>query len=402
MKPIAYSSAALLLAALLVCSACDSATKSPAGSQPAQSPLVSQPAQTNTSQQTYRAEIAAEGLDVPWDMAFVPDGRIFITERTGTVRVMEQGKLLSEPVLALKSAGAAFVNKGESGLLGIAADPNFNSNGFLYVYHTYEDKGNMRNRVIRLAVKNNKAAIDKVIIDGIPGQSNHDGGRIRIGPDGMLYITTGDAQETKLSQDSASLAGKILRLTLDGAIPADNPIKGSPVYSMGHRNPQGLAWHPVTKKLYASEHGQSAHDEINLIEPGANYGWPLIQGDETTPKSGSSASAAAKLRTPLIHSSNETWAPSGMTFVQQGPWQGQLLVANLSGSQLLKLTLQEGDPTRFSKVEKLYKNEWGRLRSISEGTEGTLYILTNNRDGRGSPKSGDDKLIRLIPATAGK
>jgi glucose/arabinose dehydrogenase len=154
--------------------------------------------------------------------------------------------------------------------------------------------------------------------------------------------------------------------------------------------------------LYASEHGQSAHDEINLIEPGANYGWPLIQGDETTAKAGSNVPADVKLRLPLLHSANETWAPSGMTFVKQGPWQGQLLVANLSGSQLLKLTLKEGDPTHFSKVEKLYKNEWGRLRNVSEGPDGSIYILTNNRDGRGSPKTGDDKIIRLKPPSTNK
>ncbi len=401
MKQSTYYCAAVLMAALLVCSGCESATKGPVTTQPVTPTSTAQPTQSHPSQM-YSTEIAAQGLDVPWDIAFVPDGRVFVTERTGSVRVIEQGKLLNEPVLSLKTAGASFVNKGESGLLGIAADPNFPRNGILYVYHTYEDKGSMRNRVIRLIEKNNKAVIDKVIIDGIPGQSNHDGGRIRIGPDGMLYITTGDAQNTKLSQESESLAGKILRLTLDGAVPADNPIKGSPVFSLGHRNPQGLAWHPVTNKLYASEHGQSAHDEINLIEPGVNYGWPLIQGDETTAKAGSNVPADVKLRLPLIHSANETWAPSGMTFVKQGPWQGQLLVANLSGSQLLKLTLKEGDPTQFSKVEKLYKNEWGRLRNVSQGPDGSIYILTNNRDGRGSPKTGDDKIIRLKPPSTNK
>lgn len=351
------------------------------------------------SEAVYNTEVVAEMLDVPWDMAFVPDGRMFVTERSGTIRVIDKGSLVREPVLSLKTAGTAFMSKGESGLLGIAADPNFQRNGYLYVYHTYEEKGGLRNRVIRLVEKNNKAVIDKVLIDGMPGQSNHDGGRIRFGPDGLLYFTIGDAQEPNASQDLKSRAGKIMRIASDGSVPASNPFPGSPVYSWGHRNPQGLAWHPVTKKLYSSEHGQSAHDEINLIEPGANYGWPLIQGDETSPKAGTTVPTNTKMRPPLLHSGTETWAPSGMTFVQSGPWKGALLVANLSGSQLLKLTLKEGDPTRFETVDKLYKNEWGRLRSVSEGPDGSLYVLTNNRDGRGSPRPGDDKIIRLKPTS---
>jgi glucose/arabinose dehydrogenase len=379
--------AALSLAALLVFgSGCESS-------------LPRDAAPTQAEATTYKTEVVAEGLDVPWDMAFVPDGRMFVTERSGTIRVINKGSLVNEPVLSLRAAGTPFQSKGESGLLGIAADPNFQKNGYLYVYHTYEEKGGLRNRVIRLVEKNNKAVIDKVLIEGLPGQSNHDGGRIRFGPDGMLYFTIGDAQVPNLSQDLNSRAGKIMRIAPDGSFPPDNPFPGSPVYSWGHRNPQGLAWHPITKKLYSSEHGQSAHDEINLIEPGANYGWPLIQGDETTPKAGTSAPANAKLRPPLLHSGTETWAPSGMTFVQQGPWKGALLVANLRGSQLLKLTLKEGDPTRFDKVEKLYKNEWGRLRNVSEGPDGSLYVLTNNRDGRGTPNPGDDKVIRLKPAS---
>lgn len=384
MRTLHLSAAAVMLAALVVFGG---------GCERPLSRDTAAPVQNETE---YRAEVFAQGLDVPWDMAFVPDGRVFLTERPGTIRVIDQGRLAAEPVLSLRTAGP-FQSKGESGLLGIAADPNFARNHYLYVYHTYEENGALRNRVVRLVERDNKAAIDKVLIDGMPGQSNHDGGRIRFGPDGKLYFTIGDAQDPKLSQDLDSRAGKIMRMGPDGTIPADNPFPGSPVYSWGHRNPQGLAWDPKTGKLYSSEHGQSAHDEINLIEAGANYGWPLIEGDATVPKPGTAAPGGVKLRPPLVHSGSDTWAPSGMTFVTKGPWAGSLLVANLRGEQLLKVKLKEGDPEKVEKVEKLYKGEWGRVRSVTEGPDGSLYVLTNNRDGRGNPTQGDDRIIRLRP-----
>jgi glucose/arabinose dehydrogenase len=174
------------------------------------------------------------------------------------------------------------------------------------------------------------------MLDGIPGDTNHNGGRIKVGPDGYLYVTTGERYKPELAQDKDSLGGKILRISLDGSIPQDNPWPDSPVYSWGHRNPQGLAWQPDTGVLYSSEHGQSSHDEINIIKPGANYGWPLIEGDETAGKGGVS------LRLPLLHSGNQTWAPSGMTFITQGPWSGELLVAGLAGEQLLWISTSSG------------------------------------------------------------
>lgn len=203
-----------------------------------------------------------------------------------------------------------------------------------------------------------------------------------------MYITTGDRYEPELAQDNNSLGGKILRITPRGSIPEDNPWPGSPVYSMGHRNAQGLAWQPESGALYSSEHGQSSHDELNLIEAGANYGWPLIEGDETE-------ASQPELVTPLVHSGKETWAPSGMTFITQGPWAGELLVASLAGQQLLRVSLPPagGAPSMTS----LFKDKYGRIRKVAEGPDGTLYLMTNNRDGRGDPQEQDDQLIALRP-----
>ncbi|WNS40978.1 PQQ-dependent sugar dehydrogenase [Paenibacillus sp. MMS20-IR301] len=344
------------------------------------------PKQPVTSAFPYTAHTLASGLNVPWEMAFAPDGRIFFTERPGSLRVIENGKLRSTPLLELK---APFVSRGEGGLLGLALDPAFKSNGLAYVYHSYRSKeGGVANRVLQIKIGSSTAAINKVLMDNIPGDTNHNGGRIKIGPDGYLYITTGERYEPDLAQDRNSLGGKILRITTSGAIPKDNPRPGSPIYSMGHRNPQGLAWQPGTGVLYSSEHGQSSHDEINIIQAGANYGWPLIEGDET-------GAARLKLAAPLVHSGEETWAPSGMTFITQGPWKGELLVAGLAGEQLLRVSLSSSGGTPV--VTGLFQEEYGRIRNVAEGPDGTLYLMTNNRDGRGSPRAGDDKLIALHP-----
>ncbi|RXT03819.1 sorbosone dehydrogenase family protein [Ammoniphilus sp. CFH 90114] len=333
----------------------------------------------------YVVETVAERLDVPWEMDVAADGRIFFTERPGLVRVIVDGVLHKEPVIRMDEP---FRSGGEGGLLGLVLDPQFEENGYIYVYHTYEVNGEIQNRVLRLKENNNKASIDRVIIDGLPGAQNHNGGRIKMGPDGYLYITSGDRYEPELAQEKQSLGGKILRIGLDGSIPEDNPFPGSPVYSLGHRNAQGLAWHPDTMQLYASEHGQSAHDEINKIEPGGNYGWPIIEGDETL-------SQQPELKSPFIHSGTETWAPSGMTFITEGPWRGQLLVANLRGNQVLKLSLGS-DGLEVEEIESLLQ-EWGRIRNVYEGPDQSIYIMTNNRDGRGKPEEADDKIYRLRP-----
>lgn len=331
----------------------------------------------------YTIDVIASELDVPWEMDIAADGRIFFTERPGVLRVIEDGQLNPEPVITLDSP---FISKGEGGLLGLALDPDFSNNHYLYLYHTYEENDEVKNQVLRLIESSNKARVDKVLIDDLPGSSNHNGGRIKIGPDGHLYITSGDRYEPTLAQELGSTGGKILRISLDGTIPPDNPFPNSPVYSWGHRNPQGLAWHPATGELYSSEHGQSAHDEINRIKPGGNYGWPLIEGDESV------ADKDTPLLAPLLHSGSNTWAPSGIAFVTDGPWEGDLLVAALRGQQLIHVTL--GDT---ASVQSVFYGEFGRLRNIYNGADGTLYLMTNNRDGRGSPSQKDDQIIRLTP-----
>lgn len=344
-----------------------------------------QPTEDQAGSFPYQIDVLDKDLNVPWEMDIASDGRIFFTERPGVIRVIDQkGVLLDEPVLQFQPP---FISQSEGGLLGLILDPNFEHNHYLYVYHSYQEGNEIRNRVLRLIEKKNKAVVDRVLIDHLPGASYHNGGRIKIGPDGYLYITTGERYKPPLAQDLNNLGGKILRITLEGEIPKDNPFPGSPVYSWGHRNPQGLAWHPETNRLYASEHGQSAHDEINVIEAGANYGWPLIQGDETSKEN-------PDLKRPILHSGKQTWAPSGITFVHQGPWKGQLLVANLRGQKVLKITLEEQNPTKVKKAEPLF-TDWGRIRNVYEGKDGTLYIMTNNRDGRGKAQKGDDKIFRL-------
>lgn len=336
------------------------------------------------------SEIFVRGLNTPWAIDFAPDGRIFVSERPGRVRIIERGQLRPEPWMTIDVAAS-----GESGLLGLAIDPQFSQNRFVYVAYSYRSGAfSTRNRLVRLREdpKSGTGIVDKVLIDDIPGANNHDGGRVKFGPDGKLYWTMGDAQTTRHAQDLKSLNGKILRINSDGSTPTDNPFPNSYVYSYGHRNPQGLAWQPATRRLYATEHGPSGfqgccRDEVNLIEPGKNYGWPEIRGDET--KEG--------LQPPVIHSgSSETWAPGGAAFVTAGPWSGSLLFTGLRGQTLYRAILDPNDPRKVEKLERHFDRQFGRLRDIVEGPDKALYLLTSNHDGRGRPSADDDRVVRSI------
>ncbi len=335
-------------------------------------------------------EVVVTGLDTPWAIDFSPDGRIFITERLGRVRIVRNGQLLTEPWVTIHVA-----QRGESGLLGLAIDPDFEQNKFVYLAYTYIDReGNLKNRLVRMRddQSSGKGILDRILVDEVQGASNHDGGRLRFGPDNKLYWTMGDAQDSDLAQDISSLNGKILRVNPDGTVPQDNPFPNSIVYSYGHRNPQGLAWQPGTGRLYSTEHGPSGfqgsgQDEVNFIEAGKNYGWPIIYGDKTR----------KDMVSPVIQSgSSETWAPAGATFVVGGPWDGSLLFVGLRGQTLYHLTLDTDDPFKVLSFERLLVGEFGRLRDVAQGPDNAIYILTSNRDGRGRPSEGDDKLLRLV------
>jgi glucose/arabinose dehydrogenase len=366
-----------------------SSVPGPASSPSPVSALTSLPTASPTPS-VMKIEVIASNLEIPWAIDFAQDGRAFFTERPGRIRIIKDGLLQSQPWLAIAAAAA-----GEGGLLGLAVDPHFAENHFLYAAYTYRaSSGLLQNRLVRLLEKQDGSGgmEDKVLLDNIPGSNVHDGGRVKFGPDGKLYWTMGESGNAPLAQDLKSLNGKILRLNSDGTIPYDNPFPGSPIYSYGNRNPQGLAWQPGTGRLYATEHGPSggiygvAQDEVNYIEPGKNYGWPVIIGTQT----------GDGMETPVIQSGkSETWAPSGAAFVSVGPWDGSFVFVGLRGQTLYRLTLDKTDPRKVVTLDKYFAGEYGRLRDVVQGPDGSFYILTNNRDGRGNPFKDDDKILRL-------
>ena len=339
----------------------------------------------------FRVETFVENLTIPWSLAWAPDGRGFFTERPGRISVITIEN--NKPTLF---AEVKVEHIGEGGLLGLALSPQFDANRFVYVYHTYRDGSVLRNRVIRYQDQNGTGTNPTVILDKIPAGSIHDGGRIRFGPDGKLYVTCGETGNGQLAQDLQSLAGKILRLNPDGTVPNGNPFSNSLVYSYGNRNAQGIDWHPLNGKLYESEHGPSgengrfANDEINLIEPGKNYGWPIIVGYSNDPR----------YTNPVYNTGDdETWAPSGCTFYTGNvfpDWKYSFFVACLRGVHIHRFVF---DPqTGAIQInEKLLTGKLGRLRDVVQGPDGLLYILTSNRDGRGSPVSNDDRILQLVP-----
>ena len=332
----------------------------------------------------FRVETMATNLDVPWAMSFAPDGRLFVTERLGRVRIFDAALRSSTVALMIDDVYA----QDEAGLLGLALDADFARNRFVYLYYTATAGGAVANRVVRFRENSGKLIERVILLDNIPAGSIHNGGRLRVGPDGLLYITTGDAGAASLAQDLGSLAGKILRLNRDGTTPRANPF-GSPILSVGHRNPQGIDWHPATGELWSTEHGAAGNDEVNVIQGGVDYGWPRIEGGQEMPG----------MQSPLAFNSTAT-APSGGSFYRGqrfGGFASDFFVATLRGRDLLRIRPDAGSPRRIVSQERLLDGRFGRIRDVISGPDGFLYFLTNNRDGRDATTDADDRLLRIVP-----
>jgi glucose/arabinose dehydrogenase len=305
------------------------------------------------------------GLDVPWGLAFLPDGSALVSERdSARIRQVTASGQVSEV-----GTVPDVVADNEGGLLGLATPPG---QPIVYAYLTAAED----NRVVRMSFDGGALGQPEVVIDGIPKAGNHNGGRLAFGPDGMLYVSTGDAAQPDRAQDLESLGGKILRLSPDGTVPADNPFAGSPVFSYGHRNVQGLAF-DQDGRLWASEFGQNTWDELNLIEAGGNYGWPVVEG----------VGDDDRFIEPVAQWSTDEASPSGIAYVRD-----TVFLASLRGQRLWQVPVPDGvagTPTDFA------AGEFGRLRAAALAPDGSLWVLTNNTDGRGEPRDGDDRILRV-------
>jgi glucose/arabinose dehydrogenase len=310
-----------------------------------------------------KPQTIATGLEVPWGMAFLPDGSALVAER-GSADILQVPAGGGDPRRVYHVDGVSAVSEG--GLLGLAVDPDYAQNRYLYAYYT----GSRDNRIVRFRLTDDQP---RVIFDGIDKAGIHNGGRIAFGPDKMLYVGTGDAGNGEESQDPQDVNGKILRITRDGRPAPGNPDAGSPVWSLGHRNVQGLAW-GSDGTMYGVEFGQSTWDEVNVIEPGKNYGWPEVEG-----RSGNS-----RYQSPLVQWSTDEASPSGAAVAGD-----TLYVAALRGQRLWTVPLDGGEP----KAE--FVERYGRLRTVAVAPDGALWLSTSNHDGKVDPKEGDDRILRF-------
>ncbi|TQK72207.1 sorbosone dehydrogenase family protein [Nocardioides sp. SLBN-35] len=329
----------------------------------------------------------ASGLATPWGIDFLPDGRAVVTERdSGRVLVItppqvggngattkEEGKVVEVGTIPETAPG------GEAGLLGVAVSPAFASDGLVYFYVCTDDD----NRVVRAKLTGDRLGAVEPVLTGIPNGRIHDGGRIAFGPDGYLYVATGETGDDQLARDKSSYAGKILRISADGVPAPGNPF-GDAVWSWGHRNVQGLAWDDKGL-LWASEFGQDKADELNRIVPGEDYGWPVVEG----------TGGPAKYTQPLLTWSPDEASPSGLAYAG-----GYLWMAALNGERLWRIKVADGqvsDPAAYFAGEKGAPGEYGRLRTVARAPDGRLWLSTSNKDGRGTPGDQDDRILLIEP-----
>ncbi len=348
---------------------------------------------TPSSDAKFRVETVATGLEVPWGFAWLPNKDMLVTERRGRVRIVENGNLRAEPVFTVPDVEPT----GESGLMDITLHPDFVKNGFVYLAYSYNKDGKQV-KIVRYVYKDKKFAEDKVILDHIPGAPNHAGMRCRFGPDGKLYVTTGDATDWNLAQKIDSIAGKTLRINDDGTVPKENPFVGkagyrTEIWTLGNRNAQGLAFQPGSGLAFETEHGPSGFegkggggDEVNILEAGNNYGWPEVH--HTATREG--------MVSPLLEYS-PACAPASAMFYNGAAFpafKGNFFFGCLRGTRIIRVVL---DGRKVVKQENLLEGTHGRIREMAEGPDGYIYFSTSNRDGRGSPAKDDDRILRIVP-----
>ena len=344
-------------------------------------------------------DTVAEGLDVVWSLEFASDGRLFLTEKAGRVRIVNvNGDLDPVPWVTVQNVTAEIR---ENGLNGLALHPNFPDEPWVYVMYTV-DRGDeqVTNRVSRFREVDGRGGEEQILLDDIPGATTHNGGRIEFGPDGMLYVGTGDARDRTRAQNLDNLGGSILRLTPEGDVPVDNPWPGNPIWAYGFRNPLGIAFRPSDGQLFVADHGPTveweprigAFDEINIVEKGANYGWPRVVG----------APGVAGYVDPIL-----SWIPS----VPPGDLifhDGDLYLSALWSEALVRIRFQDSaDPNHVTGVERWFnarvwrdgvasESLYRRVRALTVGLDGAIYLGTSNRDGRLEPEPFDDRVLRIV------